>query len=88
MIQSNQMIAVEDILDLLVVPLLGIVPDDEKIIISTNKGEPLVLEENHSLPATAFVNIAERLNGKSIPFLDFMAVEENLFSRLISFFKK
>ena len=38
MIQLNQMIGVEDILDLLVVPLLGVVPDDERIIISSNKG--------------------------------------------------
>jgi septum site-determining protein MinD len=76
------MISVEDILDLLVVPLLGIVPDDERIIISTNKGEPLVLEEKPSLPAMAFGNIARRLQGEDIPFLDLMAAHDNILSRL------
>ncbi|MEL4895438.1 septum site-determining protein MinD [Crocosphaera sp. Alani8] len=88
MIQLNQMIGVEDILDLLVVPLLGIVPDDERIIISTNKGEPLVLEETPSLPSLAFTNIAQRLNGKEIPFLDFMAADDNLITRILNIFKK
>ncbi|MEA5512051.1 septum site-determining protein MinD [Crocosphaera sp. UHCC 0190] len=81
MIQLNQMISVEDILDLLVVPLIGIVPDDERIIVSTNRGEPLVLEETPSLPAIAFNNIAQRLDGKKIPFLDLMAADDNLFNR-------
>jgi septum site-determining protein MinD len=88
MIQLDQMMSVEFIKDLLVVPLLGIIPDDERIIISTNKGEPLVLEETPSLPGMAFTNIARRLDGKDIPFLDFMAVDDNLLTRLFGFFKK
>lgn len=82
MIQLNQMISVEDILDLLVVPLLGIVPDDKRIIISTNQGEPLVLEEKPSLPAMAFLNIARRLQGDNLPFLDLMAEHDTLINRL------
>jgi septum site-determining protein MinD len=82
MIQLNQMIGVEDILDLLAVPLLGIVPDDQKIIISTNKGEPLVLEEKLSVPGLAFQNIARRLEGQDIPFLDFMAAHNSLLNRI------
>ncbi|NJK47330.1 septum site-determining protein MinD [Candidatus Gracilibacteria bacterium] len=82
MIQLNQMISVEDILDLLVVPLVGIVPDDERIIISTNKGEPLVLDEQSSLPAMAFNNIARRLEGENVPFLDLMAAHDTLLTRI------
>jgi septum site-determining protein MinD len=82
MIQLNQMISVEDILDLLAIPLLGVVPDDQKIIISTNKGEPLVLEEKLSVPGLAFQNIARRLDGQDIPFLDFMAAHEGLLARI------
>lgn len=82
MIQLNQMISVEDILEILVVPLLGIVPDDERIIISTNRGEPLVLEEPPSIPAIAFNNIARRLDGQDIPFLDLMAAHDNLITRI------
>lgn len=82
MVQLNQMISVEDILDLLAIPLLGVVPDDQKIIISTNKGEPLVLEEKLSVPGLAFQNIARRLEGQDIPFLDFMAAHDNLLMRI------
>ncbi len=82
MIQMNQMVSVEDILELLVIPLVGIIPDDEKIIISTNRGEPLALEEKPSLPTLAFKNIARRLEGQEVPFLDLAAVRENLFTRL------
>ena len=82
MIQLNQMIGVEDILDLLVVPLLGIVPDDQRIVISTNRGEPVVLDENTNIPAIAFNNIARRLEGQDIPFLDLMAAHDNLLTRL------
>lgn len=83
MIQLNQMISVEDILDLLVIPLLGIVPDDERVIISTNRGEPLTLEEKPSLPAMAFINIARRIEGDDVPFLDLMANHDSLFARLL-----
>lgn len=82
LIQLNQMISVEDILDLLVVPLLGIIPDDERIIISTNKGEPLVLEEKPTLPGMAFSNISRRLEGENIPYLDLMAAHDTLLTRI------
>ncbi|MGK7944730.1 MAG: septum site-determining protein MinD [Microcystaceae cyanobacterium] len=82
MVQLKQMISVEDIQDLLVVPLLGIVPDDERIIISTNRGEPLVLEEKPSLPAMSFTNIALRLQGEDVPYLDLMASHDNILTRL------
>jgi septum site-determining protein MinD len=82
MIQLNQMISVEDILDLLVIPLLGIVPDDQKIIISTNRGEPLILEEKLSIPAIAFQNIAKRLEGQNIPYMDLMAANQTLWTRI------
>lgn len=82
MIQLKQMISVEDIQDLLVVPLLGIIPDDQRIIISTNRGEPLILEEKLSVPAMAFNNIAKRMQGQDIPFMDLMANHDNLLTRL------
>ncbi len=82
MIQMKQMISVEDIEDLLVVPLIGIIPDDQRVIISTNRGEPLTLEDKLSIPAMAFSNIAKRLQGQNIPYLDLMATHDNLITRL------
>ncbi|HAC62289.1 MAG TPA: septum site-determining protein MinD [Cyanothece sp. UBA12306] len=82
MIELNQMLSIEDLREILVIDLLGIVPDDERIIISTNRGEPLILEENPSLPAMAFNNIARRLAGETIPFLDLRAAHDNLITRI------
>ncbi|RMD67552.1 septum site-determining protein MinD [Cyanobacterium sp. Dongsha4] len=86
MVQMDEMLSVEDILDLLVVPLIGIVPDDKKIITSSNKGEPLVLSPQDSLPAMAIKNIARRVNGTDVPFLDLMATQDNLITRIRRFF--
>ncbi|ACK67318.1 septum site-determining protein MinD [Rippkaea orientalis PCC 8801] len=87
MIELNQMLSIEDLREILVIPLLGIVPDDQRIIVSTNRGEPLVLDENPSLPAMAFNNIAKRLEGEKIPFLDLSAAHNNLITRIRRFFR-
>ncbi|MGK7873873.1 MAG: septum site-determining protein MinD [Xenococcaceae cyanobacterium] len=87
MVQLNDMISVEDILDLLVVPLIGIVPDDERVIVSSNRGEPLVLGDKLSLPAMAFNNIAKRLEGEELPFLDLLAAHDNLITRIRRLFR-
>ncbi len=86
MVQVEEMLSVEDIVDLLVIPLIGIVPDDKRVITSSNRGEPLVLEENPSLPALAIKNIAQRLEGKEVPYLDLMPNNEGFFERIFRFF--
>lgn len=85
MVQMDEMISVEDIVDLLVVPLIGIVPDDKTIITSSNRGEPLVLGDQISLPALAIKNVARRLEGLDVPFLDLMATQDGLLNRLKKF---
>ena len=69
MVKDKNMLGVEDILDILAVKLLGVVPDDENVVISTNKGEPLVYKGD-SLAAKAFKNIASRIEGIEVPLLD------------------
>ena len=69
MIKRGDMMAAEDVLDILAIDLIGIVPDDEAIIVSTNRGTPVTLEDN-SVPGHAFRNIAQRLQGEKVPFLD------------------
>jgi len=82
MVQANDMMSVEDVREILAVPLIGIVPDDEKVIVSTNKGEPLVLAETLSLAGNAFDNIARRLEGEKVEFLDLTANNDGFFARL------
>lgn len=87
MVQMNDMMSVEDVLEILAIPLIGIIPDDERVIVASNRGEPLVLDDKVSLPGLAFNNIARRLQGEKVPFLDLMASHDNLFSRILRFFR-
>ncbi|MBW4508792.1 MAG: septum site-determining protein MinD [Scytonematopsis contorta HA4267-MV1] len=83
MVRANDMMSVHDVQELLAVPLIGVVPDDERVIVSTNRGEPLVLSENNqSLAATAIENITRRLQGETVEFLDLDSPNDSIFSRL------
>jgi len=72
MVQRGDMLDTADVLDVLSIDLLGIVPDDESIIVSTNRGVPIVME-NNSRAGQAFRNIAARLLGEEVPLLDIEA---------------
>lgn len=69
LIEAHQMMSVEDITEILALDLIGLVPDDEDVVISTNKGEPLALTQNKSA-GQAYRNIAKRLLGEEVPFMD------------------
>ncbi len=66
MVKRGDMMDIDDMIEILAIGLLGIVPDDEDIIVSTNKGEPIVLN-NKSRTGEAFRNIARRIEGEDIP---------------------
>jgi septum site-determining protein MinD len=82
MVQAEQMMSVQDVQEILAIPLIGVVPDDERVIVSSNRGEPMVLSEQISLPGIAINNIARRLEGDKVTFLDLMAEHDNLINRL------
>jgi septum site-determining protein MinD len=86
MVQANDMMSVADVQEILSTPLVGIIPDDEKVIVATNRGEPLILSEEDSLSKMAFSNIAQRLEGKEIEFLDLDAPYDTLMARIMRFF--
>jgi septum site-determining protein MinD len=69
LVQRGDMLDTDDVVDLLAIDLLGIVPNDDNIIVFTNRGVPVVLE-NNSRAGQAFRNIAGRLLGQDIPFLE------------------
>ncbi|MDH7478937.1 MAG: septum site-determining protein MinD [Syntrophomonadaceae bacterium] len=74
MVKKGDMLDVNDILDNLRIDLIGVVPEDETVLISTNKGEPAVLN-SQSKAGTAFRNIARRLAGEDVPLMDLEADE-------------
>ena len=84
MVQANNMMSVQDVQELLAIPLIGVVPEDERVIVSTNRGEPLVLVENPPPAGIAFDNIARRLEGETVEFLNLDVDQENILSRIRS----
>ena len=55
---------------ILSLPLLGIVLEDEQVIISTNRGEPLTLTDTISPAKKCYLNVSQRLTGEDIPIID------------------
>ncbi len=82
MVKRGDMMNRDDIEDILAIGLMGIVPDDEEIVISTNKGEPAVIERK-SLAGNAYMNIAKRLIGEEVELLDIESTEEGKFSKIL-----
>ena len=80
MVRRGEMLSTQDVLELLAVDLIGVVPDDERVVTSTNRGVPIVLD-GKSLAGQAFRNIALRLDGEKVPFLD-LEDQGGLFGRL------
>ena len=72
---SQEMLSINDVTDILALPLLGLVLEDEQVIVSTNRGEPLTLNSVNSPAAKCYLNIAKRLQGEDIPLVD--PVEES-----------
>lgn len=72
MVKEQTALDVQDVQEVLgnSVKLLGIIPEDEAIIVSTNKGEPVSMT-GETLAGKAYQNIARRLKGEEIPFLTF-----------------
>ncbi len=68
MVERGDMMNIDDMLEILAIEILGVVPEDEGIVVSTNRGEPIVLSNNH-LAGKAFNNIARRLEGEEIPLM-------------------
>lgn len=73
MMRTNDMMDVDDVIEILSIKLLGLIPEDKDIIVSTNRGEPVVLWEGQKVPKAtqAYRNIAGRIAGEDIPFMDF-----------------
>lgn len=85
MTKNGQMLDVNDILDSLAIELIGVVPDDKGITISTNKGEPIVLDKN-SVSGQAFRNISRRITGEEVSFIDLSSGQEGLFTSIKKMF--
>ena len=85
MVSRGDMLSVDDVLDILAVALLGVIPEDERILVASNQGLPLVMHSvNGASAGEAFRNIARRLDGEDVPFLD-LAPRQTFMTRLRAF---
>ncbi len=83
MVKKGDMMSIDDVVDILSINLIGAVPDDENIVISTNNGEPLA--GNDTLAGQAYMNICKRIMGEEVPLLD-LSEKSSLWNKLKSIF--
>ncbi len=79
LVKRGEMMSSADVEEILSVSLIGIVPDDENIVVSTNQGEPLVGSDTKA--GTAYMNICKRIVGEEVPFMD-LETKKGFFGRL------
>lgn len=86
LVARGDMMATEDVLDILRIPLLGVVPEDSAIVAATNRGEPVALVAE-SRSGQAFADIAARLDGETVAMMSMESAEPGLLARLAGLFK-
>ncbi len=85
MVKRGEMLSTEDVIELLAINLIGIVPEDENVIVSTNRGNPIAMDGKNRA-GQAFRNIARRLQGEQVPFLE-MEVKDGFIGRFTRLFR-
>ena len=86
MIKKNDMMSVKDVQEMLGVQLLGAIPEDTEVIVSTNRGESLVLKKKLTLAGIAYENAARRVVGKEDFMIDLDQPKKGIFQRIGDFF--
>lgn len=84
MVKRGDMMNIEDMTDILAIDLIGVVPDDEQVVVSTNRGEPAVNNEA-SMSGQAFMNISRRITGEEVDFLD-LELQDGFFDKIKKLF--
>ena len=85
MVKRGDMMSAADVVDILGIPLIGIVPDDENVVVATNQGEPLVGSDTPA--GMAYSNVVSRIEVKEVPFLNFEK-SISFFARVTGIFHK
>jgi len=84
MVRQKNMISADDVVDLLAIKLIGIIPEDKNVIISTNTGVP-ISTDGKSMAGEAYRNVALRLQGESVPFMD-LSKQKGIFRKISNVF--
>ena len=85
MVKRGDMMSVDDVTEILAIPLLGIIPDDEQVVVGTNQGVPVI--GINCAAGEAYSNICRRIQGEDVPFSD-LNHGQGLLGRLSDLFRK
>ena len=85
MVKRGDMMSVDDVTEILSIPLIGAIPDDEHVVIATNQEDPVI--GMNSVAAKAYENICRRIMGEEVTFLN-LSADENIFSKVVHLFMK
>lgn len=85
LVKRGDMLTTDDVVDLLAIDLIGVIPEDEQVLIGSNQGVPVILN-GKSRAGEAFRNIASRLRGQNVPFIELEA-KSDFFGRLGKMFR-
>ena len=85
MVKRGDMMSVDDVTEILSIPLIGAIPDDEQVVVATNQGDPVIGMQ--AVSAKAYLNICQRVMGEDVPFLDLNS-ENNIFTKVAHLFRK
>lgn len=84
MVKRGDMMNIDDMIDILAIELLGVVPDDEHIVVSTNRGEPAVTNSD-SMAGQAYKNVVKRIMGEEVPFMN-LETDQGFMAKLAKMF--
>jgi septum site-determining protein MinD len=85
MVDSGEMLSIDDVLNILAIPLIGIIPEDKDVITSTNRGEPIFYNDK-ALASEALKRIATRVSGGEVEFLE-LKTEKGILAAIKRLFK-
>jgi septum site-determining protein MinD len=80
--ERGEMLAIDDVLEILCIPLLGIIPESKEVLHASNMGLPVTLNNPTSAPARAYIDAARRLQGEQLPLI-VPSDRATLFSKLL-----
>jgi len=65
----SEMLGIDDVLEILSTPLLGVIPESQEVLRASNVGSPVTLSNPHSAPARAYFDATRRLKGEDVPMI-------------------
>ena len=79
--QRGDILKIEDIIELLSVPVVGVIPESKEVLRTSNVGEPVTIGSPESAPARGYLDVAQRLNGNGAEVVTKLSDKRNLFSK-------